>query len=107
MADPAQPSAQTVLEWKVKSLKAMLQVFYLTGNASWLACILLMAAFLGCCILNNEFDAKCSFPINAACVVLEAFTQSIGRAVTLQFSASQRRLLGFCRNSCLQLHHLD
>lgn len=31
MADPAQPSAQTVLEWKVKSLKAMLQVFYLTG----------------------------------------------------------------------------
>lgn len=57
MADPAQPSAQTVLEWKVKSLKAMLQVFYLTGNASWLACILLMAAFLGCCILNNEFDA--------------------------------------------------
>lgn len=34
MTDPARPSAQTVLEWKVKSIKAMLQVFYLTGNAS-------------------------------------------------------------------------
>ncbi|NXI64368.1 CENPO protein, partial [Anseranas semipalmata] len=29
--DPAQPSAQTVLEWKIKSIKAMLQIFYLTG----------------------------------------------------------------------------
>ncbi|NXY79842.1 CENPO protein, partial [Glareola pratincola] len=29
--NPAQPSAQTVLEWKMKSLKAMLQIFYLTG----------------------------------------------------------------------------
>ncbi|NXK09679.1 CENPO protein, partial [Herpetotheres cachinnans] len=27
----AQPSAQAVLEWKIKSVKAMLQVFYLTG----------------------------------------------------------------------------
>ncbi|KFV19512.1 Centromere protein O, partial [Tauraco erythrolophus] len=31
MSDPAQPSAQAVLEWKIKSVKAMLQVFYLTG----------------------------------------------------------------------------
>ncbi|XP_042692398.1 centromere protein O [Centrocercus urophasianus] len=31
VTDPARPSAQTVLEWKVKSIKAMLQVFYLTG----------------------------------------------------------------------------
>ncbi|NXW61848.1 CENPO protein, partial [Eurystomus gularis] len=29
--DPVQPSARAVLEWKVKSLKAMLQLFYLTG----------------------------------------------------------------------------
>ncbi|KAM7118096.1 centromere protein O isoform 1-T2 [Ciconia maguari] len=28
---PAQPSAQAVLEWKIKSVEAMLQVFYLTG----------------------------------------------------------------------------
>ncbi|XP_072187612.1 centromere protein O [Excalfactoria chinensis] len=28
---PTQPSAQTVLEWKLNSIKAMLQVFYLTG----------------------------------------------------------------------------
>ncbi|XP_055569001.1 centromere protein O [Falco cherrug] len=28
---PAQPSAQAVLEWKIKSLKAMLRLFYLTG----------------------------------------------------------------------------
>ncbi|NXC39823.1 CENPO protein, partial [Penelope pileata] len=31
VTDPAQPSAQTVLEWKIKSIKAMLQVFYLSG----------------------------------------------------------------------------
>ncbi|XP_003204631.1 centromere protein O [Meleagris gallopavo] len=31
VTDPARPSAQTVLEWKVKSIKGMLQVFYLTG----------------------------------------------------------------------------
>ncbi|NXE15604.1 CENPO protein, partial [Lophotis ruficrista] len=30
-SDPAQPSARAVLEWKIKSLKAMLQMFYLTG----------------------------------------------------------------------------
>ncbi|KFP21286.1 Centromere protein O, partial [Egretta garzetta] len=29
--DPAQPSARAVLEWKIKSVKAMLQLFYLTG----------------------------------------------------------------------------
>lgn len=34
MSDPAQPSARAVLEWKIKSVKAMLQVFYLTGNVS-------------------------------------------------------------------------
>ncbi|XP_071598366.1 centromere protein O [Heliangelus exortis] len=28
---PAQPSARAVLEWKIKSLKSMLQLFYLTG----------------------------------------------------------------------------
>ncbi|KFR15310.1 Centromere protein O, partial [Opisthocomus hoazin] len=31
VSDAAQPSAQAVLEWKIKSVKAMLQVFYLTG----------------------------------------------------------------------------
>ncbi|XP_053920091.1 centromere protein O isoform X1 [Cuculus canorus] len=31
MLEPAQPSSQAVLEWKIKSVKAMLQIFYLTG----------------------------------------------------------------------------
>ncbi|NWH18800.1 CENPO protein, partial [Grus americana] len=31
MSDPAQPSARAVLEWKIKSVEATLQVFYLTG----------------------------------------------------------------------------
>ncbi|NXN99967.1 CENPO protein, partial [Rhinopomastus cyanomelas] len=31
VSDPAQPRAQAVLEWKIESIKAMLQVFYLTG----------------------------------------------------------------------------
>ncbi|XP_075267371.1 centromere protein O isoform X2 [Opisthocomus hoazin] len=31
VSDAAQPSARAVLEWKIKSVKAMLQVFYLTG----------------------------------------------------------------------------
>ncbi|NXT37083.1 CENPO protein, partial [Pelecanoides urinatrix] len=31
VSDPAQPRAQAVLEWKIKSVKAMLEVFYLTG----------------------------------------------------------------------------
>ncbi|NXJ86551.1 CENPO protein, partial [Trogon melanurus] len=31
VSDPAQPSARAVLEWKIGSVKRMLQVFYLTG----------------------------------------------------------------------------
>ncbi|NXR05439.1 CENPO protein, partial [Sagittarius serpentarius] len=31
VSDLAQPSARAVLEWKIKSVKAMLEVFYLTG----------------------------------------------------------------------------
>ncbi|NXL68140.1 CENPO protein, partial [Chordeiles acutipennis] len=31
VSNPAQPSAQAVLEWKIKSIKATLQIFYLTG----------------------------------------------------------------------------
>ncbi|XP_074777317.1 centromere protein O isoform X2 [Athene noctua] len=31
VSDPAQPSAQAVLEWKIKNVKDMLQVFCLTG----------------------------------------------------------------------------
>ncbi|NXE85354.1 CENPO protein, partial [Cochlearius cochlearius] len=31
VSDPAQPSARAVLEWKIKSVKATLQLFYLTG----------------------------------------------------------------------------
>ncbi|NXA24617.1 CENPO protein, partial [Ibidorhyncha struthersii] len=31
VSKPAQPSARAVLEWKIKSIKAMLEVFYLTG----------------------------------------------------------------------------
>ncbi|NXH21147.1 CENPO protein, partial [Bucco capensis] len=29
--DPGQPRAQAVLEWKIKSLKSLLEIFYLTG----------------------------------------------------------------------------
>jgi len=47
VSDAAQPSARAVLEWKIKSVKAMLQVFYLTGNVSGFACVLPTAAFLG------------------------------------------------------------
>ncbi|NXF38727.1 CENPO protein, partial [Nyctibius bracteatus] len=31
VSDPAQPSPRAVLEWKIKSVKATLQIFYLTG----------------------------------------------------------------------------
>ncbi|OXB60664.1 hypothetical protein ASZ78_001453 [Callipepla squamata] len=31
VTDPAQPSAQTVLEWKLKGVRATIQFFYLTG----------------------------------------------------------------------------
>ncbi|XP_051471106.1 centromere protein O isoform X2 [Apus apus] len=31
VSDPAQPSARAVVEWKVKSIEAMLKLFYLTG----------------------------------------------------------------------------
>ncbi|XP_061846856.1 centromere protein O isoform X2 [Colius striatus] len=31
VSEPAQPSARDVLEWKIRNLKATLQVFYLTG----------------------------------------------------------------------------
>ncbi|NXW08759.1 CENPO protein, partial [Fregetta grallaria] len=47
VSDAAQPSARAVLEWKIKSVKAMLQVFYLTGNVSRFACVLPTAAFWG------------------------------------------------------------
>ncbi|NWQ97505.1 CENPO protein, partial [Burhinus bistriatus] len=31
VSNPAQPTARAVIEWKIKSIEAMLQVFYLTG----------------------------------------------------------------------------
>ncbi|NXG59317.1 CENPO protein, partial [Hemiprocne comata] len=36
VSDPAQPSAQAVVEWKIKSIEAMLKLFYLTGiSGKW------------------------------------------------------------------------
>ncbi|NWR78159.1 CENPO protein, partial [Centropus unirufus] len=31
VSEPAQPSARSVIEWKIRSLRALLQIFYLTG----------------------------------------------------------------------------
>lgn len=45
--DPEQPSAQAVLEWKIRSMKDLLQLFYLTGKVSRFVCVLL-AVVLGC-----------------------------------------------------------
>lgn len=72
MSDPAKSGARAVLEWKIKNIKAMLQVSYVTGNVSRFACVLPTAAFLGCYILEREPDVKCNFPVNIAAVVLEA-----------------------------------
>ncbi|NWR64730.1 CENPO protein, partial [Bucorvus abyssinicus] len=51
MLDPAEPSARAVLEWKIRSLKAMLQVFYLTGISGKLTrrgvCFCLSTAYEG------------------------------------------------------------
>ncbi|NXG74617.1 CENPO protein, partial [Baryphthengus martii] len=50
-SDPAQPSARAVLEWKIKSLKATLQVLYLTGISGKLTkrgvCFCLSTAYGG------------------------------------------------------------
>ncbi|NWI30943.1 CENPO protein, partial [Sula dactylatra] len=48
---PAPPTARAVLEWKIKSLKAMLQVFYLTGISGkmtkWGVCFCISTAYEG------------------------------------------------------------
>ncbi|NXT79079.1 CENPO protein, partial [Zapornia atra] len=51
LSDPAQPSAQAALEWKIRSVQAMLQMFYLTGISGKLTkkgvCFCISTAFEG------------------------------------------------------------
>ncbi|NWU69628.1 CENPO protein, partial [Pterocles burchelli] len=60
VSDPAQPSAQAVLEWKIKSLKAMLQIFYLTGISSKLTkrgvCFSISTAYEGTYLDSYHLD---------------------------------------------------
>ncbi|KFU97351.1 Centromere protein O, partial [Pterocles gutturalis] len=60
VSDPAQPNAQAVLEWKIKSLKAMLQIFYLTGISSKLTkrgvCFSISTAYEGTYLDSYHLD---------------------------------------------------
>ncbi|NXL54265.1 CENPO protein, partial [Podilymbus podiceps] len=51
VSDPAQPSARAVLEWKIRSVKAMLQIFCLTGISGKLTkrgvCFCISTAYKG------------------------------------------------------------
>ncbi|NXK00156.1 CENPO protein, partial [Corythaixoides concolor] len=59
-ADPAQPSARAVLEWKTKSVKAMLQVFHLTGISGKLTkrgvCFCISTAYEGTYLDSYHLD---------------------------------------------------
>ncbi|NXC22279.1 CENPO protein, partial [Corythaeola cristata] len=59
-ADPAQPSARAVLEWKAKSVKAMLQIFYLTGISGKLTkrgvCFCISTAYEGTYLDSYHLD---------------------------------------------------
>uniref|UniRef100_A0A8D0FVJ1 Centromere protein O n=1 Tax=Strix occidentalis caurina TaxID=311401 RepID=A0A8D0FVJ1_STROC len=59
-SDPAQPSAQAVLEWKIKRVKAMLQVFCLTGISGKLTkqgvCFCISTAYEGTCLDSYYLD---------------------------------------------------
>ncbi|KFP44614.1 Centromere protein O, partial [Chlamydotis macqueenii] len=60
LSDPAQPSARAVLEWKIKSLKAMLQMFYLTGISGKLTkrgvCFCISTAYEGTYLDSYHLD---------------------------------------------------
>ncbi|NXT28895.1 CENPO protein, partial [Syrrhaptes paradoxus] len=60
VSDPAQPSARAVLEWKIKSLKAMLRIFYLTGISSKLTkqgvCFTISTAYEGTYLDSYHLD---------------------------------------------------
>ncbi|NXS59091.1 CENPO protein, partial [Brachypteracias leptosomus] len=60
MSDPVQPSAQAVLERKIKSLKSMLQIFYLTGISGKLTkqgvCFCISTAYEGTYLDSYHVD---------------------------------------------------
>ncbi|KAM6139152.1 centromere protein O [Phoenicopterus ruber ruber] len=60
VSDPAQPSARAVLEWKIKSVKAMLQIFYLTGISGKLTkrgvCFCISTAYEGTYLDSYHLD---------------------------------------------------
>ncbi|NWX71664.1 CENPO protein, partial [Alca torda] len=60
VSNPAQPSARAVLEWKIKSLKAMLQIFYLTGISGKLSkrgvCFCISTAYEGTYLDSFHLD---------------------------------------------------
>ncbi|NWX44935.1 CENPO protein, partial [Steatornis caripensis] len=60
VSDLAQPSARAVLEWKIKSVKAMLQIFYLTGISGKLTkrgvCFCISTAYEGAYLDSYHLD---------------------------------------------------
>ncbi|PKU29682.1 hypothetical protein llap_20013 [Limosa lapponica baueri] len=60
VSDPAQPSARAVLEWKIKSVKSMLQIFYLTGISGKLTkrgvCFCISTAYEGTYLDSYHLD---------------------------------------------------
>ncbi|KGL88321.1 Centromere protein O, partial [Charadrius vociferus] len=60
VSNPAQPSARAVLEWKIKSIKAMLEVFYLTGISGKLTkrgvCFCISTAYEGTYLDSYHLD---------------------------------------------------
>ncbi|XP_074009664.1 centromere protein O [Numenius arquata] len=60
VSDRAQPSAQAVLEWKIKSVKSMLQIFYLTGISGKLTkrgvCFCISTAYEGTYLDSYHLD---------------------------------------------------
>ncbi|XP_068265096.1 centromere protein O isoform X1 [Nyctibius grandis] len=60
VSDPAQPSARAVVEWNIKRIKAMLQVFYLTGISGKLTkrgvCFCISTAYEGTYLDSYHLD---------------------------------------------------
>ncbi|NXJ71281.1 CENPO protein, partial [Rostratula benghalensis] len=60
VSDPAQPSPRAVVEWKIKNLMSMLQVFYLTGISGKLTkrgvCFCISTAYEGTYLDSYHLD---------------------------------------------------
>ncbi|KFZ69149.1 Centromere protein O, partial [Podiceps cristatus] len=89
VSDPAQPSARAVLEWKIRSVKAMLQIFCLTGISGKLTkrgvCFCISTAYEGTYLDSYYLDllTKPEVKMHSNCIAKKYLQTDIRRFLSV------------------------